>query len=73
MADTEEWKKTVNGKIATFTYRRTGPRSAEMTAQLEGQEFKNFLQMMGPSGALNPLSREDVEALFAPVLRQAHK
>jgi hypothetical protein len=50
-----------DGKKVVFTYRELSRDIAEMTAQVEGDEFTQGLKK---SGLNLPLSHEDVEKLF---------
>lgn len=60
-ADMDKWKTVRDGKKISFTYRQVGLGAAEMTAQVDGDEFAMTLRK---SGLSLPLKRNEVEAMF---------
>jgi hypothetical protein len=63
-AEVDEWTTVRAGKKVSFTYKPIGRNSAEMTAQVEGEEFARLLKK---SGLTLPLTRDEVETMCAIV------
>jgi hypothetical protein len=64
----ETWTATEDGKKATFTHVRDGGEDI-MTAEVEGEPRQHLKR----AATSVPLSHEDVQELFAGILKKGHK